>query len=92
MKANKFFVNKYISLELENGVTNIYVKDKLFRQCKKLVIEIPKKKLKEFLKFSSIDQIPKDYQKNSQVQIKPEIEFLGHCSNLQAWEENDYNS
>ncbi len=23
--------------------------------------------------------------------IPPETEFWGHCSNLQAWEENDYN-
>ena len=37
----KFKVNEYISLRLENQMTNIYVKSERFSQCKHLILQIP---------------------------------------------------
>ncbi|KKL78605.1 hypothetical protein LCGC14_2023170 [marine sediment metagenome] len=38
---NVFQVNELITLKLEKNKTNIYVNNKLFKQCKFLLLEIP---------------------------------------------------
>ena len=46
MKSNEltnpkeFKVNDYLSLKLEDNITNIYIKGRLFRQCKYLLLNI----------------------------------------------------
>ncbi len=44
----EFNVNEYITLKLEDGRTNIYIKGELFRQCKFLLLNIPVEEIKDF--------------------------------------------
>lgn len=102
MVEKEFRINNYIVLKLENNKTNIYIKDKLFRQCRFLLLNIP---IEEPESFSSIEAIDEAADKlgwtfngqkaeNEPIKSKvlPEIEFWAHCSNLQAWYENEYNT
>ena len=90
-----FKINDHLSLRLENGKSNIYVGGKLFNQCKYLLLNIPKNNLSEFKKIESIDEaaikLNKKMETNHKI-IPPETEFWGHCSNLQAWSEGNYDT
>ncbi|MHA1146935.1 MAG: leucine-rich repeat domain-containing protein [Promethearchaeota archaeon] len=89
-------LNKFITLKLENGRTNIYVKDQIFNQCKFLFINL--KKGKQYNEIQSIDEAAEKLDRSleggriTQYDISPETEFWGHCSNLQAWVENNYDT
>jgi len=92
-----FKINEFITLKLEKGNTNIYINNQLFRQCKYLLINIPRSRIEDYNKTNSIDEAAKYYSSQlegespSEIEISPETEFWGHCSNLQAWAENGYN-
>lgn len=94
----KFTINKFLDLRLEYGRTNIYVNNELFLQCKYLLIEIPISEIESFEEISSINEVIDKLDKSLEVsenkdnRISPEIQFWGHCSNLQAWYENNYNN
>lgn len=99
----EFKVNQYISLKLEDGregkETVIYVDGERFNQCKFLLLNIPIDKIKLFDEIESVDEaserLNRSLEKGSKLKgpfIPPEIEFWGHCSNLQVWFENDYNT
>ncbi|MFW9829379.1 MAG: zinc-ribbon domain-containing protein [Candidatus Thorarchaeota archaeon] len=93
----EYQINEFITLKLENNKTVIYVRDEKFLQCKYLLIEIPKENIREFDIFTSIDDISENLDHSlendlSINKIKPEVEFWGHCSNLQAWSENLYDT
>ncbi|MHA2269569.1 MAG: hypothetical protein ACXAB8_17360 [Promethearchaeota archaeon] len=91
----EFKVNEYITLKLEHGKTNIYVNDKRFRQCKFLLLEIPIERMSAFDEIESIDQAAERsdaFLERSTHKLDPETEFWGHCSNLQVWVENNYNT
>ncbi|MFW9939442.1 MAG: hypothetical protein ACFFFT_00280 [Candidatus Thorarchaeota archaeon] len=104
-----FKVNEFITLKLEHDITSIYIKDKRFMQCKRLVLQIPPDTRHLFEEIESIDEAVEVYKKSlwinrivegpiaqpSQFQnrsITPEQEFWGHCSNIQAWAEHDYDT
>lgn len=87
-------VDEYITLKLEKGITNIYIKGKKFNHCKYLLLNLEVDKIPEYDNFDSIDEVFEYYSREnetSRVVLEPEQEFIGHCSNLQAWVENDYN-
>jgi len=88
-----FKVNKYITLSLKDGKTEIYVNNELFLLCKKLVIQLDEFNFEEFEDIESIDELVKrgSFPNNKLIDIPPEIEFWGHCSNIQAWADNNYN-
>ncbi len=93
-----FILNEFLELKLENQKTNIYVDGELFMQCKKLILNIYPWN-EEFDKIKSIDAAALVNDKFSQENgsttnhlLSPEEEFKGHCSNLQVWVENDYNT
>ena len=94
----EFKVNEHITLKLENGKTNIHVAGKLFRQCKYLLLEIPINEVDSFDEIQSIDEAAEklDHTMENELRpeslIPPEVEFWGHCSNLQAWYEQKYDS
>ncbi|MFW5895742.1 MAG: leucine-rich repeat domain-containing protein [archaeon] len=94
----KFKINKYLSLKLEDCKTNIYVEGKLFQQCKYLLLNIPIKNVRNYDKINSIDEAQEklnsslEHNSIGRYNISPEVEFWGHCSNLQAWYENEYDS
>lgn len=91
-------LNEFITLKLEHGHSNIYVKDKIFTQCKYLLFNIPVDELKEYDEIQSIDEAEKILNDSmhgkhaKEFNIDPKEEFRAHCSNLQAWVENNYNT
>lgn len=105
MLAKKDFkVNEYITLKLEwvggaqEQETVIYVLGKWFRQCKYLLLNIPVAKISSLDEIDSIDEATSklDHSQEgnlfSRRRILAEVEFWGHCSNLQVWAEYDYDT
>jgi Leucine-rich repeat (LRR) protein len=95
---NEFKINDSITLKLEENRTNIYVKGELFQQCKFLLIEIHIEKMSSFDEIDSIDEavekLDRSLERRMQhsPKIPPETEFWGHCSNMQVWAENNYDT
>ena len=100
MKEKKklhFKLNQFLSLELRNNRTVILVDGKEFRQCTHLVMKIPVEDLKDTQEIQSIDEFAEIYGRGPELRsehdwITPKEEFWGHCSNLQAWVEHDYDT
>ena len=94
----EFQVNDYLTLKLEEEKTVIYVAGKRFRQCKYLLIDIPIEKIDSFDEINSIDEAAEKLNHSLEgsqrrvIKIPPEVEFWGHCSNLQVWYEHLYDS
>jgi hypothetical protein len=96
----EFIINEFLSLKLENGITMIYVAEEPFHQCKFLLLEIPIRDITSLDDIKSIDEAAQELSRSlepsdefSRVDlIPPDTEFWGHCSNLQAWYENVYNT
>jgi len=91
----EFKVNEYLTLKLEGKKTNIYVNSEQFRQCRFLLIEVQVEEITKFDEFESIDEAAErldrslETRKPHPVEIPSETEFWGHCSNMQAWAENN---
>ncbi|KKM79625.1 hypothetical protein LCGC14_1348020 [marine sediment metagenome] len=98
IEMKKFRINEFIELRLgEDGITNIFIKDQLFLQCKFLLLDIPRRTDTSFEEIRSIDDaaIILDHSLEENrigPSIPPETEFWGHSSNLQAWSENNYDT
>ncbi len=98
MALKTFKINAYLTLKLEDGRTNIYVRDKLFQQCKYILLNIPTDRIQSFNDIKSIDDAAERLDRSMEdhdrikFEITPETEFWAHCSNLQAWDENDYDT
>lgn len=96
----KFQINKYLSVRLEeNNDINIYIDRTLFRQCKYLLLKnLTLDQISDFIvDFKSVDEEAEKLNHLLEVpdnghEIPPETEFWAHCSNLQVWEENDYDT
>ncbi len=100
----EFKINEYLTLRLEgvhenNNIsdrkTMIYVAGERFRGCKQLVLNIPTTEISTFDEIQSIDEAVEKLEINMYVidhKIPPETEFWGHCSNLQVWAENNYDT
>ncbi len=96
----EFIVNKFFILRLEEGKTVLYVDSKPFIQCKYLLLQIPQEHVNDLNRVDSIDEASEklshilepydDFE--SIAKIDPETEFWAHCSNLQAWYENEYDT
>ncbi|MFX0012812.1 MAG: hypothetical protein ACFE9R_21045 [Candidatus Hermodarchaeota archaeon] len=95
---DEFKINQYLTLKLEGNRTNIYVNEELFQQCKFLLLEIPIEKISSFDEIESIDEASEkldrslEQPREGSPRIPPETEFWGHCSNMQVWAENDYDT
>ncbi len=95
-----FEINDYLSLKLENEEAMIYVDGHKFRQCKYLQLNIPTHDIAEYDQINSIDEA--EYLSNrlehntatkmKEIKLSPEENFWGHCSNLQAWADNNYDT
>lgn len=100
MVSKKFRINQYLTLKLEEDKTIIYIEEESFRQCKYLLLNIPIKDITFVNELESIDEasekLSHDLEPSDEFsrvnEIPPEIEFWGHCSNLQVWYENDYDT
>ncbi|TFF99492.1 MAG: hypothetical protein EU541_04760 [Promethearchaeota archaeon] len=99
---NEFKINEYIKLKLEQNKVNIYIDGKKIIQCKYLLLQKPQdNQTVQEENISSIDQITEKLDKSLEMNdsldpqdhpIDPETEFWAHCSNIQAWAENNYNT
>ncbi len=98
-----FKVNDYITLKLEGKNTIIYVAGVRFWQCKYLLLDIPADKVSSFDGVQSIDEVAQKLDRALEsmvspqediytIDIPPEVGYWAHCSNLQAWSENRYNT
>ncbi|MFW9942002.1 MAG: leucine-rich repeat domain-containing protein [Candidatus Thorarchaeota archaeon] len=91
----EFKVNKYLKLKLEGGKTNIYVKNRRFMQCMYLLLNISVDRIEDYDEIESIDEaaikLDRSMERDHNT-VPPETEFWGHCSNLQAWAENGYDT
>lgn len=92
----EFIINNNITLKLEEGKTNIYINNCLFQQCKFLLINIDG--YKSYDEIESIDDAAEMLDTSleginiEKFNISPEEEFWAHCSNLQSWYENKYDT
>jgi len=93
----EFKINEKLTVKLENNRTNIYVDCRLFNQCKYLLLNISTSKFRAYDRIDSIDEAAETLGRNLErgapdAVISPETEFWGHCSNIQAWYENNYDT
>jgi len=90
-----FKINEYLTLKLEGGRTTIYVKNRPFRQCMYLLLDLSIDRVEKYDEIRSIDEaaanLSRKMERNHRI-VPPETEFWGHCSNLQAWVDNDYDT
>jgi len=89
-------ISSNIEMRLEDNQTNVYIDGNYVATCMDLKVIIPRENIQDFDQINSIDEIS-DLLNNSDSNpdiyyISPEEEFWGHCSNIQAWVENDYNT
>ena len=91
----EFKINNYLKLKLENGRTFIYVNNRRFRQCMYLLLNIAVDRVEDADEIKSIDEaatkLDRSMERGHRI-IPPETEFWGHCSNIQAWVDNEYNT
>jgi hypothetical protein len=91
----EFRVNEIITLRLIDGKTVLYINDKEFKQCKYLLLNVPMVD-ESNQEINSIDEAEEYLDTRMEYETKdkptPEEEFFGHCSNLQAWAENQYDT
>ncbi len=99
MTKKLFKINDRIDVVLEEDKIKIFVTGEEFMICKGIAIQISYGELDEMRDFSSIDDLVSNYyeiiEKNGNVneqQITLETEFFVHCSNLQVWAENGYDT
>ncbi len=91
---HNFNVNKYINLKLIGNKTIIYVSGIPFKQCKNLDFDYEAFKSNTSGDFKPYNE--KFKEKNNSIKnaniIPPEAEFWGHCSIIQFWVENNYDT
>lgn len=94
----EFKINPLLTIRLENNSTNIYVKGEHFIQCKYLLMNLVPDDLHSLDDIDSIDEAAEfldhslHYNNSIEYEIEPETEFWAHCSNLQVWYENGYDT
>ena len=99
----RFVVNGHIDVVLEDdGKTRVYIDGMQFVQCMRLLLTIPLGDDASNADVASIDDAKNKYgtviegrgfePPVQHVYLDPLTEFRGHCSNIQAWAENDYNT
>jgi len=104
VKRKQFKVNDHITLKLKKKKTIVYIDGEEFQQCKYLLLTFPVRKIDLLDEVKSIDDAAEMLDKSLErrqegngvlqrkSKIPPEMEFWAHCSNLQAWAENDYDT
>lgn len=94
----KYTINKFLDLRFEDGKTNIYVNNELIRHCKYILLNISSDNSEDLTDINSIDDAVErldgsfEFSGDKRGKISPEMLFWAHCSNLQAWYENNYNT
>ncbi len=95
---SEFKVNEFITLKLENGKSNIYINGELFNQCKYILTRKKVDELEALLEIESVDELSQNLDHSleiielDKIDIPLETRFWVHCSNLQVWCENNYDT
>ncbi len=95
---NTYIINEFLYLKYEHNKTNIYVDNTRFHQCKYLLMSINMEERESYHNINSIDEAAEtldrslEYHSGSSYTIDPKTEFWGHCSNIEAWYENNYDT
>ena len=101
MKPKEFAVNEFLTVKLVGWDITIYVNGESFMLCKRLLISFPIDRIHDTDELDSIDEAAEKLGWNGDDQmynngivynISTETEFWGHCSNLQAWHEHNYDT
>ncbi|MFX1313721.1 MAG: GTP-binding protein [Promethearchaeota archaeon] len=89
-----FKINELVDLRLIKNKTHIFINDKPFIICAHLLINIPLESIHDYDEIKSIDQTVELSQSTERIKniISPEEEFMGHCSNIQAFFDNGLNT
>lgn len=95
----EFKVNEFITLKLENSKTFIYVNNELFNQCISVFTRTNTEELEDLLEIESVDELAEKSIDDMTEDLDPElinipakVRFWVHCSNMQVWAENNYDS
>ena len=95
----EFTISEFLSLRLEDEKTVIYINGVPFLQCKYVLLtftEDDESRIYKFNDVKSIDELAglldNSLEYPSRFEIPPQAEFWGHCSNLQAWYEHEYDT
>jgi len=97
LKLDKQLINEDYPERGFKYVTNIYVVGEKFRQCKFLLFNLDTARLDQYDEIRSIDEARETLDnamegKEGGIMIPSITEFWGHCSNLSAWAEYDYDT
>ena len=83
----------------EGEEPTIYVLGVPFMQCAFLLLNISVDKISDFDEIDSIDEAAEKLDASMEnivdavrYRIPPDVEFWGHCSNLQVWYEHGYDT
>ncbi|KKN57053.1 hypothetical protein LCGC14_0566110 [marine sediment metagenome] len=88
----EFKVNHLITLRLIGGKTVLFVNNREFKQCKILLLDIPING-ESAEGINSIDEASDRFKSSSFYgYIDKNEEFWAHCSNMQVWAENNYDT
>jgi small GTP-binding protein len=95
---NTFIISEQLCLRYENGETHIYVNDQRLYQCKYLLLNIDTTKIETYDSIQSIDEAAETLDHTLELtsqnfqKIDTRTEFWGHCSNIQVWWEQEYDT
>lgn len=88
-------INKYLSLRLIHGLTEVFVGETRINQCRLVLMSFPMEKVEELGHFETIDELSEFAERNEldfTPEITPEEEFWANCSAIQAWVESGYDT
>jgi len=94
--ADKIFkINNLVDLRLIKNETYIYIENKRFIQCLNVLFNVGANKDRKDENIRTMDeasQIARRRYSQWFMRISPEEEFMAHCSNIQAFFENNLNT
>lgn len=90
MLKKRFPIADYLEVVLtEDDKTEIWIKGKHFMQCSHVLTTVHVDEIENLLLLESVDYIK---ESPNTIVIDPETRFFVHCSNLQAWVDNNFDS
>ena len=107
VNTTDFKLNDFLTLKLEEGKTRIYVKGEKFEYyCRPFLVSLPTDKVDMYKEAESLEDVKdiftdmlrsedlslEQYEEEVNNKIDAKTEFWAHCSNLQAWVDNKYDT
>lgn len=90
MMKKRFPITEYLEVILtEDDKTEIWIKGEHFMQCSHVLTTVQTNKIENVWLLDSVDDIK---EATATIVIDPETRFFVHCSNIQAWVENNFDT